>query len=138
MPVLRSGARKGRGASAANQQPQEEQQLNLIEAGGAIATRTRRRRAAAAATAVAEPVLNDQRVEKAINEVGIAVVPTPKQAENNVNRNRLLEGKQVIAEKPMDGFDKGAWSADKAAAGEDEGSTGPLPERVRPSLHHFL
>ncbi|PKI71015.1 hypothetical protein CRG98_008596, partial [Punica granatum] len=127
MPVLRSGSRRGRGGAAAA----GKQQLNPSEAGGAIATRTRRRRAAAAAAAVAEPVDNGQRRGKAVDEVGVAVAAANKEVENNINLNRLLAGKEEVAEKPMDGFDSGARSADKAPAGEDEGSTGPLPERVQ-------
>lgn len=139
MPMLRNGSRRGR-AAAAKQQLQENQQVNPVEAGGAIATRTRRRRAAAAAAAVAQPVSNDKRFERAIDEVGVAVALAPREAENNINNNRLLEGKQEVAEKRMDEFDNGAWSAGKAPAGEDEGSTAPLPERVfpSPSLYHYL
>lgn len=134
MPVLRSGARRGQGAGAAEKQ--EKQQSNPNEAGGAIATRTRRRRAAAAAAAVAEPADNGQRFEKAIDELGVAVASAHKEVENNINHNRLLEGKEEVAEKPMGEFDSGARSADKAPAGEEEGSTAPLPERVCPLLYH--
>lgn len=137
MPVLRSGARRGRGGGASEKQkPQEKQQSNPIQVGGAIATRTRRRRAAAAAAAVAEPADNGQQLEKAIDELGIAVASARKEVENNINHNRLLEGKEEVAEKPMDEFDSGGRSADKAPAGEEEGSTAPLPERVCPLLYH--
>lgn len=139
MPVLRSGSRRGRGAAAAGkQQRQEKQQLNQNEAGGAIATRTRRRRAAAAAAAVAEPAHNDQRLKKVIDEPGLVVASAHKEVENNINRDRLLEGKEEVAEKPMDGFDSGARRADKAPDGEEEGSTSPLPERVRLCHYHYI
>ncbi|KAK4791573.1 hypothetical protein SAY86_031986 [Trapa natans] len=135
MPVLRNGSRRGRGAAAAgNQKLLENQQLNPNEAGGAIATRTRRRRAAAAAAAVAVPADNDRRLQKAIDDPGLAVclvASARKEVEYNINYNRILEGKEEVAEKPMDGFNNGARSANKAPAADEEGSTAPLPERVQ-------
>ncbi|XAR50679.1 Non-specific serine/threonine protein kinase [Bertholletia excelsa] len=122
MPVLRSGVRRGR---AAKQQPN----TNPVE-GEAIATRTRRRRAAAAAPK------NDQPVDEKV------VAP----AEFEAAENKVLEepprlggggdigglgggaGREEVGEKPMEDYDSGG---DKARAGEDEGNTAPLPERVQ-------
>ncbi|PSS17955.1 Casein kinase 1-like protein [Actinidia chinensis var. chinensis] len=125
MPVLRSGARRGR---AAKQQPN----TTPIE-GEAIATRTRRRRAAAAA-----PPKNDQPVN------GNVVAAAAPAAEAREAENKVLEeplrlggaggggvGREEVGEKPMDDNDNGARSVEKAHAGEDEGSTAPLPERVQ-------
>ena len=131
MPELRSGARRGRAPK--QQQPNQ----NPIEGGGAIATRTRRRRAAA------ESPKNDQAVNE--NVVAVEAPAAAREADNRV----LVEplgvgvgvggggagdigggggggGREEVGEKPMD--DSGG---DKAHAGEDEGSTAPLPERVR-------
>ncbi|GMQ08545.1 hypothetical protein CsSME_00052221 [Camellia sinensis var. sinensis] len=123
MPVLRSGVRRGR---AAKQQPKS----NPTEGEAAIATRTRRRRAAAK---------NDQ----AVNE-NVVAAAAPAAEAREVGNNRVLEepvrvggdigggGREEVGERPMDDFGSGgAKSADKALGGEDEGSTAPLPERVR-------
>ena len=123
MPVLRSGARRGR---AAKQQPNR----NPIE-GEAIATRTRRRRAAAAA-----PPKNDQPVNENV-VAAAAPAEEAREAENKVLEEPLRlggggrVGREEVGEKPMDDNNSGARSAEKAHAGEDEGSTAPLPERVR-------
>ncbi|GFY97079.1 protein kinase family protein [Actinidia rufa] len=102
MPVLRSGARRGR---AAKQQPN----TTPIE-GEAIATRTRRRRAAAA------------RLLRTISRVA----PPWRRWWRGGGGVGKRGGK-----KPMDDNDNGARSAEEAHAGEDEGSTAPLPERVQ-------
>ncbi|KAK6268099.1 hypothetical protein QUC31_012259 [Theobroma cacao] len=153
MPVLRSGARRGR--AAAPKQQQQQQQPNPIEEGEAIATRTRRRRKAAeeAAAAAAAPVPknnnnnnnnNDdknknkkQRVQ-GINEklaVAAAGAAAVKVEEKNNNNRVLEEGeraeKEEVGEKAMDEFDSGGRSNDKGNAGEDEGGTAPLPEKVQ-------
>ena len=121
MPVLRSGARRGR---AAKQQPN----TTPIE-GEAIATRTRRRRAAEAA-----PPKNDQPVNENV-VAAAAPAAEAREAENKVLEEPLRlgggVGREEVGEKPMDDNDNGARSAEKAHAGEDEGSTAPLPERVR-------
>uniref|UniRef100_A0A5B6ZZ22 non-specific serine/threonine protein kinase n=1 Tax=Davidia involucrata TaxID=16924 RepID=A0A5B6ZZ22_DAVIN len=116
MPVLRSGVRRGR---AAKQQPNP----NPIE-GEAIATRTRRRRAAAAPK-------NDQPIDENI-------VPAAAPAEDRVLEEPLRVGgggggaeREEVGEKPMDDNDSGGRSAEKVHAGEDEGSTAPLPEKVQ-------
>ena len=130
MPELRSGARRGRAPK--QQQPNQ----NPIEGGGAIATRTRRRRAAA------ESPKNDQAVNE--NVVAIEAPEAAREADNRVLVEPLgvgvgvgvgggglgdiggVGGREEVGEKPMD--DSGG---DKAHAVEDEGSTAPLPERVR-------
>ncbi|PSR96882.1 Casein kinase 1-like protein [Actinidia chinensis var. chinensis] len=121
MPELRSGARRGR---APKQQQQPNQ--NPIEGGGAIATRTRRRRAAA------ESPKNDQAVNE--NVVAVEAPAAAREADNRVLVEPLgvgvgdggAGGREEVGEKPMD--DSGGY---KVHAGEDEGSTAPLPERVQ-------
>lgn len=44
---------------------------------------------------------------------------------------------EEVAEKKMDEYDSGGRSADKGAGAEDEGSTAPLPEKVK-NFIHFL
>nr|KJB56822.1 hypothetical protein B456_009G137100 [Gossypium raimondii] len=145
MPVLRSGARRGRAAA----QKQQQQQLpNPIEAGEAIATRTRRRRRAAeeAAAAAASPLEKDNNDEgdnrnkkpraQGVNEklaVAAAGEAAVREEEKNT-KNRILEEekKEEVGEKPMDEFNSGGGRGkDKGNAGEDEGSTAPLPEKVQ-------
>ncbi|KAF7123804.1 hypothetical protein RHSIM_Rhsim12G0202700 [Rhododendron simsii] len=130
MPVARSGARRGRGAK---QQPQPQQRkpnsINPIENGeAAIATRTRRRSAAAAAA----PKGNED-VFPPVNEnvVAAAVAPAEVRGENDRVLAEPPRGKEEeeVAEKAMD--DSGGRSGDKGHAGEDEGSTAPLPEKVQ-------
>ncbi|KAK9282472.1 hypothetical protein L1049_005390 [Liquidambar formosana] len=129
MPVLRSGVRRGRAAK----------QPNPIEEGEAIATRTRRRRAAAAAPR------NKQQRPVDENVVAAAAAAAPLQAKEEAERGlkeaRGVGGigggarggveKEEVGEKQMDEFDSGGKSADKGHAGEDEGSTAPLPEKVQ-------
>ncbi|OMO54004.1 hypothetical protein CCACVL1_28143 [Corchorus capsularis] len=151
MPVLRSGARRGRAAA-----PKKQKQQNPIEPGEAIATRTRRRRKAAeaaAAEAATAPVPNSnnnnaddenknksknrkQRVNEklAVPAAGAAAV----KGEEEEEKNRVLEEgeraeKEEVGEKPMDEFNsQGGPSNDKGnAAGEDDGGTTPLPEKVQ-------
>ncbi|OMO66586.1 hypothetical protein COLO4_30495 [Corchorus olitorius] len=150
MPVLRSGARRGRAAA-----PKKQKQENPIEPGEAIATRTRRRRKAAeaaAAEAATAPVPNSnnnaddenknksknrkQRVNErlAVPASGAAAVKEEEEEE----KNRVLEEgeraeKEEVGEKPMDEFNsQGGPSNDKGnAAGEDDGGTTPLPEKVQ-------
>ncbi|TYG97918.1 hypothetical protein ES288_A10G076300v1 [Gossypium darwinii] len=153
MPVLRNGARRGRAAAPKRQQQQQQQ--NPIEEGEAIATRTRRRRRAAeaaAAAAVDVPVTNNNNGDSenknknkkqgalGVNEklaVGAAGEAAAGKEDNNNNHNRVLverervEGEEV-GEKPMDGCGSGGRRRnDKGNAGEDEGSTAPLPEKVQ-------
>ncbi|KAJ9190247.1 hypothetical protein P3X46_001471 [Hevea brasiliensis] len=148
MPVLRSGARRGRGAATAA----TKQQTNPTEAVEAIATRTRRRRAEAAAAGAAPKNNNtnnnnekDQQQPVDENIVAVAAVAAGAVAVNQ-GENRGLEGgvgvagvgvigggaeKEEVGEKPMDDYDGGGKSNEKANAGEDEGSTAPLPEKVQ-------
>ncbi|MBA0864234.1 hypothetical protein Goshw_000835 [Gossypium schwendimanii] len=142
MPVLRSGARRGRAAA------QKQQLPNPIEAGEAIATRTRRRRRAAeeAAAAAASPLEKDNNDEgdnrnkkpraQGVNEklaVAAAGEAAVREEEKNT-KDRILEEekKEEVGEKPMDEFNSGGGRGkDKGNAGEDEGSTAPLPEKVQ-------
>ena len=138
MPVLRSGVRRGRSAAAAkNTRPQ--QKPIPIDEGEAIATRTRRRRRAAAAAAEEVPKTNKQRLlqKKTVND-NIAI-------RENEQDNRVLEEgirlggaagacgvgggaeKEEVGEKQMD---SGGRSNDMGNAGEDEGGTAPIPEKV--------
>ncbi|KAJ9692272.1 hypothetical protein PVL29_011369 [Vitis rotundifolia] len=129
MPVLRSGVRRGRPAGAANQQEQRE--ANPIE-GEAIATRTRRRRAAAEAP--------KNRQQPAIDE-NLAAAGAAAQVRGKEEDGRRLDEARVggaggaqndeVGKKKMDDFDSGGRSPEKAHAGEDEGSTAPLPEKVQ-------
>ncbi|XP_039066672.1 uncharacterized protein LOC120212445 [Hibiscus syriacus] len=154
MPVQRNGARKGRAAAPKRQQ----QQPNPIEAGEAIATRTRRRRQAAEAAAAADeaPVINNnngdgdnknkkQRAQGGNDKltvaaaVGEAAVGEEENNNNNNNNRVLVERdrveKEEIGDKEMDEFDNGGRrSNDKGNAGDDEGSTAPIPEKVLNSI----
>ncbi|KAL9671221.1 hypothetical protein QQ045_008787 [Rhodiola kirilowii] len=122
MPVLRSGARRGRGSAkkAPALQNQEKQQLGespVAEEEGAIATRTRRRRAAAAT-----PVQEQEPERVPVDEL---VAQREKE--------RKEKAKEVVAvdENKMDNFNSVGRSGDKPIDGGDEGSTPPVPEKVQ-------
>ncbi|KAK4269324.1 hypothetical protein QN277_022495 [Acacia crassicarpa] len=133
MPVLRSGVRRGR--AAAKKQQQQEQPSPLIEEGEAIATRTRGRRAAAAAAA--DPKANKQQKQEVVDEK--VAVPVKEDEIKGLNEGvRVGEAvaggaeREEVGEKQMDDYDSGGGrSNDKGNAGEDEGSTAPLPEKVQ-------
>ncbi|XP_010062521.2 casein kinase 1-like protein HD16 [Eucalyptus grandis] len=138
MPVRRSGARKGRAARGVNRQGPGD------AAGGAIATRTRRRSAVAAAATGAVPADNERgREEKVVegNVVAEAAEAEEGKAEGGEGRRVILEEglgasppalqKEGVGEKPMGDFDSGAGRSNGGHAGEDEGSTAPLPEKVQ-------
>ncbi|XP_057454401.1 casein kinase 1-like protein HD16 [Lotus japonicus] len=110
MPVLRSGARRGRAAAK-----QGERRESPVE-GEAIATRTRRRRAAAAAT-------NNNKPQEVVVDENVVVVPKKEE------ENRGGAEKEVVAEKQMD--DSGGRSNDKAVAGEDESTALVIPDKVQ-------
>ncbi|KAA8540363.1 hypothetical protein F0562_024718 [Nyssa sinensis] len=122
MPVLRSGVRRGR---AAKQQPNS----NPIE-GEAVATRTRRRRAAAGAPKNDQPIDENIAPEEA-RQVEDKGLEEPLGVGGGGDIGGGGAKREEVGEKPMDDCDSGARSADKAQAGEDEGSTAPLPERVQ-------
>lgn len=127
MPVPRGGARRGRGAKQQQQQPNSN---NPIEVEAAIATRTRRRRAAAAGGDT--PKNNDAQVvnENIVAAVAPAVVRVaPAEVRGLAEAPRGKEEKEEVGEKAMD--DSGGRSGDKGHAGEDEGITAPLPEKVQ-------
>ncbi|KAJ4835502.1 Casein kinase 1-like protein hd16, partial [Turnera subulata] len=155
MPVLRSGARRGRPPAAAEaaggvgqaqaQRPQQRQRQqrkrNPVEAGEAIATRTRRRRAAAAAL-------------EANDEGGNKDNGNTDNRDNNNNGERggggagaedLVvgvggagggdKGEEKVGERMVDAVagNEGGKSIDPANAtpeGEED-SIGPLPEKVQ-------
>ncbi|XWS11983.1 hypothetical protein CRYUN_Cryun37aG0051600 [Craigia yunnanensis] len=147
MPELRRGARRGRTAASKPHQ----QQPNPIEEGEAIATRTRRRRKAeeaAADEAVAAQVTNNnngddenknkkQRLEGVNEKLAAAAAGEAAVKEEESNNNRVLQvgeraEKEEVGEKRMDEFHSGGRrSNDKGSAGEDGGSTAPLPEKVQ-------
>lgn len=114
MPVLRSGARRGR---AANQQPNNknnnDNNRNQVAGEAAIATRTRRRRAAAAG-----PLLKEEEDKRANQNEAV-------EAEERVLAEPLGGEREEIGEKEM-----ANCSGDKAHAGDDEGSAAPLPEKI--------
>lgn len=146
MPVLRSGARRGRAK-------QQKDVLSPIEPEGeAIASRTRRRRIAAAAVEVV-PNTDAKQLSKGndrqpppVNDRVAAVVANPEEHRVPKEGFRVRGGgdfgvaevgggaggakKEEIGEKKMDDHDSGAGSNDKAHAVEEEGSTAPLPEKV--------
>lgn len=136
MRVPRTGSRRPLAARAVNHR-------KPADAGGAIATRTRRRRAVAAAT-VAVPADNELEPEEKAGDGNVVV----EAAEAEEGEAKEGEGDRVIleeclgvsppalqkkggGEKPMDDFDSGAGRSNKGHAGEDEGSTAPLPEKVQ-------
>ncbi|KAL3005082.1 hypothetical protein AAZX31_08G199200 [Glycine max] len=130
MPVLRSGARKGR--AAPKQQQQKQQQSPVVE-GEAIATRTRRRRAAAAAAAaVPESNNNNNNTNNQQQQVEqVAVVNENVAVAAREEDNRVAEEEEV-AEKKMGGCDSGGRSNGKAnAAGEDDANTPQVPQKIQ-------
>lgn len=104
MPQLRGDARRGR--AQPNPIVQAERPSN-----------TRRRRSAAARNAVTRSLERREEIElvEGGDEVG---------GEEN-------EADEGVGERRMDDFNSGARSADKLPGAEDEGSTAPLPEKVR-------
>ncbi|KAF5466538.1 hypothetical protein F2P56_016457 [Juglans regia] len=128
MPVLRSGARRGR--AAAKQQPNP----NPAEVGEAIATRTRRRRAAAEA---ANNTINNNKQRQHQRGADENVVVARAEEKEKLGLEERgggggggAEEEEEIGEKQMDDCDSGGRSNEKVHAGEDEGSTAPLPEKV--------
>uniref|UniRef100_A0A803NZ61 non-specific serine/threonine protein kinase n=1 Tax=Cannabis sativa TaxID=3483 RepID=A0A803NZ61_CANSA len=132
MPVLRSGARRGRAAT--------KKQSSPIEAVEAIATRTRRRRRAAAAAVVPKND-NSKQLEKSQGHqfgdenVGASPAEAKEEEYRGLEKERVgVEAagaeKEEVGEKKMD-EDSGARSNDKVQVGDDEGSTAPLPEKVQ-------
>ncbi|KAL4355678.1 hypothetical protein AHAS_Ahas09G0010700 [Arachis hypogaea] len=137
MPVLRSGARRGRAAAKKKKQqeqqeepqPQPHQQQSPVVEEEAIATRTRRRRAAAAAAEVIVPKNSNKRKEEALLKVNERVVVGKEEEKKGIEVGEGAD-KEEVGEKQLDDFDSGGRS-NKANAGEDEGSTAPLPEKIQ-------
>ncbi|KAG5008693.1 hypothetical protein JHK87_017208 [Glycine soja] len=153
MPVLRSGARKGRAAAKQQQQEQQQQQQKQqqqqhspVVEGEAIATRTRRRRAAAAAAAAVPEsnnnnnnnnTNNQQQQPEQVAVVNENVAIAVREEENNrVAEEGVVGGggaeREGVAEKEMGGCDSGGPSNDKAnAAGEDDANAPQVPEKIQ-------
>ncbi|XP_050231381.1 casein kinase 1-like protein HD16 [Mercurialis annua] len=136
MPVMRSGARKGRGAITATPKPPVAE---------GIATRTRRRRAAAAAAAIETPLPefnnNNNNVvskekEKEELDRDQPAPPQKEEVEVVVGEERELEQEEESEEKEMydndddSGGERGESQANAFVA-EDEGATAPLPDTVQ-------
>ncbi|RWR72495.1 casein kinase 1-like protein HD16 isoform X1 [Cinnamomum micranthum f. kanehirae] len=121
MRELRSGARRGRA-----QQP-----IAVVEGQGVAANTRRRRTPKNNRQAAQEPAAVDENI--AVRDCG------PTRSLEAKEEARLLEGvgdfggerKELVEEKKMEDQDSGGKSADKVAAGEDEGSTTPIPEKVQ-------
>lgn len=122
MRELRSGARRGRA---------QQQQPIAVVVGQGVAANTRRRRTPKNnRQAAQEPAAVDENI--AVRDCG------PTRSLEAKEEARLLEGvgdfggerKELVEEKKMEDQDSGGKSADKVAAGEDEGSTTPIPEKV--------
>ncbi|KAG5016229.1 hypothetical protein JHK85_022365 [Glycine max] len=141
MPVLRSGARKGR--AAPKQQQQKQQQSPVVE-GEAIATRTRRRRAAAAAAAAVPESNNNNNntnnQQQQVEQVAVVNENVAVAAREEDNRVAEEEGvvrgggaeREEVAEKKMGGCDSGGRSNGKAnAAGEDDANTPQVPQKIQ-------
>ncbi|KAG9151001.1 hypothetical protein Leryth_003115 [Lithospermum erythrorhizon] len=104
MPVVRGGGRRG-GRGNRRNTGRNNQEVNL-GGGGPIATRTRRRRAAAEEAVEVQPVVENIVVEE--------------------------EKKEETGDKGMDEYDSGGGkSGDIGHAAADDGTFGPLPERVQ-------
>ncbi|KAJ6823976.1 casein kinase 1-like protein HD16 isoform X1 [Iris pallida] len=122
MPVLRSGARRGR----ANPNPDPV----------APPERPRRRAAAARNRRTALLAAAEGKEEDLIANAG-----GEEEAAAAGEEVRLLEGggeigggredEEGIGERRMDDYDSGGKSADKLAGGEEEGGAAPLPEKVQ-------
>jgi hypothetical protein len=129
MPVLRSGARRGRPPKQNRQRPQPK----TPAVGDAIATRTRRRRAAALAVndhVEEEPIAVEAGKERNEN-VDVAATEKGEEEENRALEEAGGVEKEEIGEKQMVGIDSVGHSNDKAddADGEEE-SAFVIPEKV--------
>uniref|UniRef100_A0A2N9FQ40 non-specific serine/threonine protein kinase n=1 Tax=Fagus sylvatica TaxID=28930 RepID=A0A2N9FQ40_FAGSY len=133
MPVLRSGARRGRAAAKKQREEEEEEQKpNPIEVGEAIATRTRRRRAAAAAANINNNNNKDkkkkkQQKQKGVNEDVVVAAVAKEEEEEEEEQNRGLEKEEEMDDE----YNSGEKSNDKPNAADDEGTTPPLPDKVQ-------
>lgn len=128
MPVLRSGARRAKGAAKPQTNPTVP------------ATRTRRIRATArrrGAPAAKNTIRNNNNGKKqrqpANDNVGLAAEEVVAPAQQG-NIKGLETEKEELGEKPMDAYDDGGKSDDN----EDESGTVPLPDKVRISCRFKL
>ncbi|XXG45863.1 hypothetical protein AAC387_Pa02g0831 [Persea americana] len=126
MRELRSGARRGRAQ-------QQQQPIAVVEGQGVAANTRRRRTPKNNRQAAQEPAAAAVDENIAVRDCG------PTRSLEAKEEARLLEGvgdfggerKELVEEKKMEDQDSGGKSADKVAAGEDEGSTTPIPEKVQ-------
>jgi hypothetical protein len=128
MPVLRSGARRGRPPKQNRQRPQQK----TPAVGDAIATRTRRRRAAALAVNdhVEEEPIAVAAVKERNEKVDVAATAKGEEEENRALEEAGGAEKEEIGEKIV-GIESAGHSNDKAddADGEEE-SAFVIPEKV--------
>ncbi|KAE8718384.1 hypothetical protein F3Y22_tig00110013pilonHSYRG00041 [Hibiscus syriacus] len=81
-----------------------------------------------------------QRAQGGNDKLAVAAAVGEEENNNNNNNNRVLVErdrveKEEIGDKEMDEFDNGGRrSNDKGNAGDDEGSTAPIPEKVLNSI----
>lgn len=121
MPVLRSGARRGRANPNPNPTAQPRNRRGAV----------RNRRGAAAAAA--SPVVADE--NRAVNgqelnpEAEGLVLVEGAEDNNGNNNNNIDNHEEGVGERRMDEFDSGGKSPDKVPGAEDE-SLAPLPEKV--------
>ncbi|CAN0858765.1 Casein kinase 1-like protein HD16 [Linum grandiflorum] len=126
MPLLRSGLRRGCVAATADQKP------SPVVTGDAIATRTRRRRAVAAAGNDFANQNNKEEAEVKVNVVSVDAVALATAAKPQDNRGFQGEIRVCVGgEKGMVNRKSGGRSEDKGNAGDDEGGTSPIPEKVQ-------
>lgn len=122
MPQLRSGARTGRSPAVAS--PVTDPNKGKARTNKATGRTAGKRTAGNKVDNVAGGDKGkDIDVDAALKETA-----SLKVGEDN---NRVEEVKEVVAEKKMDECDSGGNGSGKGLGAEDEGSTTPIPERVR-------
>ncbi|KAK6912009.1 Protein kinase domain, partial [Dillenia turbinata] len=126
MPVLRSARRRGGAANQQQKQPNGDDNNNDKNNNnkGRVTARGGRRRAPVRKKNQEQQ--QEQQEKVLVDEKGVILVTSKE--EKGGEEIRVLE---EVGEKKMDGYESGGGrSHDKANAGEDEGSTAPLPEKV--------
>lgn len=119
MPELRSGPRRGRA------------QLNPVaKAARGVAPATRRRGAAARRNETDDA--ND--LNSPVQQEEIGLVEGEGEGWGDPEGNK----EEGVADRRMDEFDSGGRNADKLPGAEEEGSTAPLPEKVRFHLRFLV
>ncbi|KAJ6830957.1 casein kinase 1-like protein HD16 isoform X1 [Iris pallida] len=123
MPVLRSGARRGR----ANPNPDPVAPPERPRRRAAAA----RNRRTAAALAAAEGKEEDLIANAGGEEEAAAAGEEVRLLEGGGEIGGGREDEEGIGERRMDDYDSGGKSAGKLAGGEEEGGAAPLPEKVQ-------